>query len=172
MERSIQTVKKILYKCEESGPDPYIGLLQHRTTPKAKLPSPAELLMSRNLRTKLPSVASSFKPKIVDEKLYEVQLNKKILKSAEHYNKNAIHKKSTNRSGENILFKRNPNTLWSQGQIVQRCEEPRSFVLRDSELVHFRRNEQHILSKPEPLDIKAMKMMTFQTDLQVMTLNL
>jgi len=56
-ERAIQTVtvKRILKKAESDGSDPYIALLQYRNAPISGLEySPAQLLMSRRLRSKLP----------------------------------------------------------------------------------------------------------------------
>ena len=50
-ERSVQTIKKLLMKCKESGSDPYVSLLLYRTAAKGTIPSPSELLMSRKLRT-------------------------------------------------------------------------------------------------------------------------
>ncbi|GBO99797.1 Retrovirus-related Pol polyprotein from transposon 412 [Eumeta japonica] len=141
-ERSIQTVKKLLNKCKESNSDPYMALLHLRTTPKENMPSPAELLMSRILRTKLPSIAENFKPKLVDNNLYKTQMNIKISKSVENYNKSS--KNYDIKPGKNIMFKKNPKSLWFHGEVVANCEEPRSFVVRDDDGVQYRRSEQHI----------------------------
>ena len=46
-ERMVQTVKKL---------DPHIALLNYRASPFLNLPSPAELLTGRKIRTKLPSL--------------------------------------------------------------------------------------------------------------------
>ncbi|XP_033644333.1 uncharacterized protein K02A2.6-like [Asterias rubens] len=57
IERHIQTVKRILTKCRESGDDPNLALLTLRATPlKSNLASPAELLNRRKYKTTLPSV--------------------------------------------------------------------------------------------------------------------
>jgi hypothetical protein len=62
-ERCIQTVKLLLKKAEESGADPYIALLQYRTSLISGLSySPAQLLFGRALRTKLPVVAANLEP--------------------------------------------------------------------------------------------------------------
>ena len=54
-ERYIQTVKQMLRKAAHDGKDPYLGLLDQRSTPIPDLnASPAELLFGRALKTKLP----------------------------------------------------------------------------------------------------------------------
>ncbi|KAI8126889.1 hypothetical protein CVS40_3384 [Lucilia cuprina] len=147
-ERTIQTVKKMLIKCLESKSDPYIALLMNRTTPKGNMPSPAELLMARNLRTKLPTVTQNLQSKLVDQKQYKNQLESQINKSAEHYNK-TTKKYKTVSTGDGVMFKMNNNSFWSQGEIISKCEEPRSFVVRDNEGTLYRRSEQHISKRPE-----------------------
>ncbi|CAB4041230.1 Hypothetical predicted protein [Paramuricea clavata] len=55
IERQVQTVKKILLKCKESGTDPSLALLSLRSTPlSATLKSPAELLNGRMFKATLP----------------------------------------------------------------------------------------------------------------------
>lgn len=53
-ERTIQTVKRILKKSNETRQDPYLALLEFRNTPLSGLGSPAQLLMNRQLRGSLP----------------------------------------------------------------------------------------------------------------------
>jgi hypothetical protein len=56
-ERAIQTVKLLMKKAEKAGTDPYLALLQYRNAPLSGLESglsPAQLLMGRVLRSKLP----------------------------------------------------------------------------------------------------------------------
>lgn len=66
-ERAIQTIKNLLRKACEDGNDPYIVLLEYRNTPISGLKeSPAQLFMSRMLKSKLPTVESLLKPQVVD----------------------------------------------------------------------------------------------------------
>ena len=65
-ERAIQTAKNILRKVDEAGTDPYVALLQYRNTPVAGCEySPAQMLFSRSLRTKLPVAAEHLIPEVV-----------------------------------------------------------------------------------------------------------
>ena len=61
-ERAIQTVKQLLKKCS----DPHLALLTYRSTPLEHGFSPAQLLMSRQLRTTVPIVPSQLKPSVPD----------------------------------------------------------------------------------------------------------
>jgi len=57
----VQTVKNLLKKSD----DPYLALLIYRSTPLSNFNySPAELLMSRKLRTNLPILNHNLKPTV------------------------------------------------------------------------------------------------------------
>jgi transposase InsO family protein len=60
-ERAVQTVKSLLKKSINSNEDFQLALLNYRNTPRDGLSSPAQLLMSRQLRCKLPGT-----PRVVD----------------------------------------------------------------------------------------------------------
>ena len=66
-EKAVQTAKRIVMKATASGRDPYIALLEYRTTPISDCgKSPAQLLMSRRLRSILPSTPASLQPVLVN----------------------------------------------------------------------------------------------------------
>ena len=65
-ERSVQTLKNILKKAHEENTDPYLALLEYRNTPVSGMKySPAQMLMSRRLRTKIPVATSLLTPNIL-----------------------------------------------------------------------------------------------------------
>ena len=52
----MQTMKRLLKKADESKQDAFLALLEFRNSPISGMEvSPAELLMSRKLRTRLPT---------------------------------------------------------------------------------------------------------------------
>ena len=57
-ERAVKTIKALLDKAE----DPYVALLNYRSTPLQHGSSPAELLMGRKLRTRLPALPKQHVP--------------------------------------------------------------------------------------------------------------
>ena len=62
----VQTLKGLLKKADEEGRDPYIALLEYRNTPISGLQyTPSQMLMSRLLRSKLPTKQSLLQPKVV-----------------------------------------------------------------------------------------------------------
>ena len=65
VERAVRTVKGLLKKAE----DPYLALLSYRATPLEIGYSPAELLMSRKLRTTVPIIREQRKPMVIDPTL-------------------------------------------------------------------------------------------------------
>jgi hypothetical protein len=66
-ERFVQTIKTMIKKCIECGQDIQLALLNYRNSPIANLNySPAQLLMSRSLKTKLPVHENHLMPKVVD----------------------------------------------------------------------------------------------------------
>ena len=57
IERQVQTIKSLLSKCAKDGSDPYLALLQLRSTPlDSRTSSPGELVQNRQLRTTLPVI--------------------------------------------------------------------------------------------------------------------
>ena len=64
-ERSIGTVKQLMRKAAKKGRDVHLALLAYRNTPISGLDySPAQLLMSRMLKDKLPTPTSLLSPKL------------------------------------------------------------------------------------------------------------
>ena len=66
-ERAVQTLKSLLAKADAEGRDPYIAMLEYRNTPISRLRyAPAQLAMSRLLRSKLPSSSSVLQSRVVN----------------------------------------------------------------------------------------------------------
>ena len=66
VERAVQTAKSILKK----GKDQAKALLAYRSTPLACGYSPAQLLMSRNIRSTVPTFPAHLKPQLPDVENY------------------------------------------------------------------------------------------------------
>uniref|UniRef100_A0A9J8AEU2 Uncharacterized protein n=1 Tax=Cyprinus carpio carpio TaxID=630221 RepID=A0A9J8AEU2_CYPCA len=60
----VQTIKRMLTKSQSENGHPYIALLEYRNTPLDGIGmSPAQLLMGRRLKTKLPTSTTLLTPK-------------------------------------------------------------------------------------------------------------
>ncbi|XP_054720864.1 uncharacterized protein K02A2.6-like [Uloborus diversus] len=62
VERCVQTIKSSLNKAAQDNKDPHLVLMEYRNTPMDGLPSPAEILMGRRIRTLIPVLPSLLKP--------------------------------------------------------------------------------------------------------------
>ena len=65
-ERMVQSVKNLLSKALNSQQDPYLAILENRNTPVDGFASPAQLLMSRSLRSMIPTFPQCFESKVID----------------------------------------------------------------------------------------------------------
>ncbi len=94
-------------KATASGRDPYIALLEYRTTPISDCgKSPAQLLMSRRLRSILPSTPASLQPDLVNPEATQRRFEEKQEKQKMFYNRNAKTRAGIS-VGDQILLRKN-----------------------------------------------------------------
>ncbi|XP_055916267.1 uncharacterized protein LOC129949066 [Eupeodes corollae] len=154
-ERSVQTIKKLLKKCHETNSDLYVALLHYRTTRKGNINSPSELLMSRQLRTKLPVLNENLKPFNVDLDEHNKKIKLQQNKTRDYYDKNA-KALPTLTNGQNIYYKKTPISNWEPGIVLQKCPEPRSYLISSKDGSEYRRNREHLL-EGSSIDTKKIK---------------
>ncbi|XP_055856265.1 uncharacterized protein K02A2.6-like [Episyrphus balteatus] len=159
-ERSVQTIKKMLKKCHETHSDPYVALLHYRTTRKGNINSPSELLMSRQLKTKLPVLNENLKPVNVDLDEHNRKIKLQQNKTRNYYDKNA-KTLPTLTDGQNIFYKKTPISNWEPGIVLQKCQEPRSYIISSNDGSEYRRNREHLL---EGSSIDAEKITSENSD--------
>ena len=138
-ERAVKTVKGLLKK---SG-DHYLALLAYRSTPLESGYSPAELLMSRQLRTTLPVGREQRSPKVVDAA--DLEKMDYHLKERQRQNYDQRHRTKELPSLEP------GDTVWipdreSSGTVVSETS-PRSHIVETSD-GSFRRNRRHLVRLP------------------------
>lgn len=140
-EKAVQTVKRLLKK---SG-DPYIALLEYRNTPLEGVGlSPAQMLMGRRLKTKLPASTSLLTPEgalRVHNKLKEKQAKQKS-----YYDRHATHLPELH-AGENVRMQ--SGSTWKPAVVLREHEQHRSYVVRTPEGRMFRRNRRHLRETAE-----------------------
>ena len=145
-ERAVGTIKNLL----EKSNDPYLALLSYRTTPLQLGYSPAQLLMSRILRSTVPTTQSQRAPKVLDPKWVKTQDQK--IKDRQKKNFDCHH-------GARELPPLAPgNAVW----IPDRAEEasveeevgPQSYCVTTPD-GSYRRNRRDIIRLPDPPEVET-----------------
>ena len=142
-ESAVKIVKNILQKSYEENKDPYLALLHYRCNNKEYMKSPAEMLMSRKLRSNIPILKESLKPKVV--RFDENSLNKQKENYKKQYDKNARDLLPL-KKGENVMFKKSPNSKFENGIVKDIFTKyPRSYLIQSENGTIYRRNRRHLL---------------------------
>ena len=134
----MQTVKNKLKKAHEQNQDPYLALLEYRNTPVVGMKySPAQMLMSRRLRTKIPVATSLLSPKVVDASADLINMQTRQKRYYDRHSKSLPPLKR----GDVACYRR--NKMWNKSCDVDVRNEPRSYVIR-SEHGRMRRNRRDL----------------------------
>ena len=145
-ERTVQTAKKIL-----SQQDPWLGLLAYRSTPlKATGYSPSQLLMGRRLKTTVPFLPSTLKPKWPASK--EVKRRDASAKQdcARQYDRrHGVRPLDPLTEGQQVLIRTDEEQRWRRsGTVVQPASAPRSYMVETDNGNTVRRNRRHLAAMP------------------------
>ncbi|UYV75474.1 K02A2.6-like [Cordylochernes scorpioides] len=141
VERTVQTLKKLIKRCGEESTDPYLALLNLRNTPHNNLPSPAQILMSRKLRSIIPSKTSQFVPSMINNEAIQKQLVDNKVKMKNYYDRHTRPADPLS-INDRVWFRK--DRRWIPGQLKNQANEPRSFYVKDQEGNEYRRNRIHI----------------------------
>jgi transposase InsO family protein len=141
-ERMVQSVKNLFTKALSSQQDPYLAILENRNTPVDGFASPAQLLMSRSLRSTIPTLPQCFKSKVIDAQ--DFQKNRKRIQRQQklYYDKQA-HSLPTLEKGENVRIR--DKKMWKPATVLRSSSEPHSYVVQTPEGRRYRRNRSHLL---------------------------
>ena len=137
-ERAVQTLKSLLKKADEEGRDPYIAMLEYRNTPISGLRYvPAQLAMSRLLRSKLPTTKAVLEPRVVNAKQ---DLTDRQTRFKQDYDHGATSLKPL-KPGDVVRVQRKWG--WDPAIVQRTHESPRSYVIQH-EGGELRRNRRHL----------------------------
>nr|XP_022907595.1 uncharacterized protein K02A2.6-like [Onthophagus taurus] len=128
IERHIQTIKKLMKKAKEEGNDMYLVILEYRATPLDKsVPSPAEILFNRKIKTLIPISENLLNNNPKNELYKNHYRNTQIIQNT-FYNKKSkdlYHLKK----GERVVVQQKDKT-WKPGRIVEVDKNrPRSYKI-------------------------------------------
>ncbi len=139
-EKFVGIVKAMLRKAHHEGKDPQLALLQYRNTPITGLKySPAQLLMSRRLKDKLPSKHSLLMPQVVQN--VKLDLGNRQDKQKYFYDKSAKHRMPHN-IGDNVTVQMGKQ--WIPAVITGKHDSPRSYLVNTADGGNYRRNSRFI----------------------------
>jgi transposase InsO family protein len=139
-ERAVKEAKKIL-----AQEDPFAALLSHRSTPcTATGVSPAELLMGRRLRNKLPTLPETLLPvNIVRNRVLQRDEKKKKENKANFDKRNGARLLPVLNPGDTVLQKLDNEKSWTNPATVERMIRPHSYIIQ-TEGGRYRRNRKHL----------------------------
>jgi hypothetical protein len=149
IERHVRHVKPIIRKALKQGDDIQRALLNLHATPvDTRLPSPGEMLFGRPMTTILPSHGL---PGPEDQRQHMVS-NQTYMK--EHYDQSSGPELLPLYTGQQIRIIDKVNKTWCPGSVVERCSEPRSYIVETPNGTQVRRNRSHLremmaASKPQ-----------------------
>lgn len=118
--------------------------------------SPAQLLMSRTLRSKIPILNNALQPTLVNN--FKLVRENKNMKTKLYYDKNAEVKNNNNfHPGQKIMFRDLLTKTWKPGKIINKYNTPRSYVFSDNTGNNKRRNIVHLRPAGQQLRYKLYK---------------
>jgi len=140
VEAAVKIAKKIIKKCD----DVFIGLLAYRTTKLENGFSPAELMFSRKIRSRLPTLSKdlgTFK----EHKKIALKEKERKEKQEKTYNKRHRVKKLSNVCvGDKVWI----IDMRVYGVILKAQEKPNSYCIRTEKGNVVRRNRWHLVPAP------------------------
>ena len=142
-ERFVQTLKGLFKKADEDGRDPYLALLEYRNTPVSGLQyTPSQMLMSRLLRSKLPTKQTLLQPKVVDA---HKDLKHRQRRQKSYYDKGTSPLPQLN-PGDVVRVQR--GKVWEPAVVKASHVQPRSYLVQ-SQHGQLRRNRRHLIKTNE-----------------------
>ena len=136
-ERMVQTVKRLLKKSK----DPYLALLNYRTTPGRDTAAPASLMFGRKVRTNLPARQESYQTgqynSVRASRIKGQEIQKRYYRGKKHL--------SVLQPGNDVYMKTaSGGNEWMPARIVRQDDNPRSYIVEKGNY-RYRRNRRDIL---------------------------
>jgi len=136
VELNVQTIKRLFKKAHDKGKDTELVLLEFRNTPITGLDeSPAKLLMSRRLRTHMPTIPTLLKPTISEGIRERLTHQKQKRKEAEKSLPDLA-------PGDGVRYR--VEKTWKPAIVIKGYESPRSYYIQTHHGTVIRRNRYHL----------------------------
>ena len=139
-EKGVHIALQLVEKAIDEGGPYEEKVLEYNNTPLAGLEySPAQILMSRMCRTKVPARTQNLLPKVVDPTVQQQNLQTRV---KQRHDKRARRKPVEFSVGDSIVFWKNKR--WLKGTVVEKHAAPRSYIIRQLNGRTLRRNTWHL----------------------------
>ena len=147
-ESAVKTAKRMIRKAILSNQDIYLSLLDHRNTPSQGFSSsPAQRLMSRRTKTRLPILESKLKPKVVK---VDQEMKASQQKQATYFNKTAKQRPGF-KQGDVVRMKPVQGKKWKKGMIESKVGA-RSYQVKTTDGRTFIRNSKYLKKSRETFE--------------------
>lgn len=137
VERMVQTMKNIIKKSKDQ--DCYLALLNFRSSPSKDMPSPAEILMGRKLRTKLPEDRGKLQTTASKKAKHTLSMRQQ---NNDRYDKGKPL--APLKVGDKVFMRNADDNAWQPAVVVNKSSEPRSYIVERNNAT-YRRNRNQLL---------------------------
>ena len=147
IERQVQTIKQLQKKSSSSDTDFQLALLHWRATPvSAKIPSPAQMLMGRRIKS---TIISKVENSLPEKEEIRNQLIQRQQAQKMHFDRHALkHDLPPLYSGQQVRVQHPTSGCWEPAVIKCTTDDPRSYIVQQANGQVIRRNRQHIRETP------------------------
>ena len=148
VEKMVGICKRIFAEAKSAGKDPYLGILEYRTTPTKLGFSPSELLMGRKLRSVLPVTLDQLLPKITPTEQIKENIHCAKQQQKKYYDQGS--KTQTSLSiGDTARIQQHDKT-WKPAVVMEKHND-RSYSVKTPDGAVYRRNRRHLLKSKETI---------------------
>lgn len=135
-ERCVQTAKNILKRCDKAKVDPWLAFLLYHATPVSSgMPSPAELLYGRRVRTTLPLTT-----KDTSEHQEALRHRQQVQKC--YYDNRGTKELPELKAGQPVMCQSPKDLTWTPATVVSPTKEPRSYIIQTTDGTRYRRTRR------------------------------
>jgi len=150
VEKTVDIAKRLLKKCQATGEDLYLALLQIRNTPRDEVTgSPVQRLFSRRTRTRLPTAPQKLKPQVIPPEQVAARLYEdRHVKAKSYFDQ---HTRPLKPIEPDTTIRVRTGNKWAPALLLPSDEHlgPRSYNVKLPSGHTTRRNRRHILPTKE-----------------------
>ena len=125
------------------------------------LASPAQLLMSRCLRSVLPTISNQLIPKIIEPSKVSEQLKKKQLTHKKYFDQGS-RPLGELKSNDSVYMQ--AGNRWIRATVIQKANTPHSYIAKTTDGHTYRQNHQHLKTSQTQRQRSAHKATTISID--------